>query len=254
MYPLDGEFIETKYYYLRYDNERSSIKSRIMNGGEIVHNKRELKEHSRAGFLRQIEDVIETIAGGALYVYGNIIYGEYCEGHPIILLRKGLCGKRFLITDDGISELPAQQQWIARQKITGGYEWLPFNGVMTSEYTRIIDCIRSKSRREQGLLMEYLLEKDRIIFCDAKVKDFGIPAGKWADMFFRQEASVPLKGCAGIGAGAKIDGFDIDAYDAHKPPLPERLCVHNGAFLSHYITYHIQQIPHIFLVKHMVPL
>jgi hypothetical protein len=218
-----------------------------MNGSEIIKNKNELESHIKNGILLQIEDVIATIAGGALYMYKGIVYGEYCEGHPIALLRKGLCGKRFLIEEDKkVFELPSLQSWIAKQKNVGEYEWKPFNGIMSDSYKRIIDCIQNGDNHEQGLLLEYLLEEERIIFCDAKYKNFGIPVTKWLDVFCHSEPFIPIKGDIRIIKGMKIDGFDIDRHDSH---LPEYLCIYNGAILSHYITYHIQKIQNVSFLK-----
>jgi hypothetical protein len=220
-----------KQYYLRYNNELSSIKSHITNGCELVKGKHEIMSHLDDKKLLQIEDVILTIAGGALYVYDGIVYGEYCEGHPIVLLRRGLCGKRFLLTEDKkMFVLPVLQDWIANQKTqVGEYEWEPFNGVMSNNLMRIIDFIKKNiDFSEHGLLLEYLLEEEKIIFCDAKNKDFGILPSVWTNIFLSSETFIQIKGVTKMTKPLNIDMFDIDN---HNNCLLEDICVYNGAML-----------------------
>jgi hypothetical protein len=237
-----------KQYYLRYNNELSGIKSHVLSGNEIAKNRHVIESHLKDKILLQIEDVISTIAGGALYVYDGIVYGEYCEGHPIVLLRRGICGRRFILIEGKKSfVLPALQNWIAEQKDTRGeYEWKPFNGIMSSNFMRIINFIKKINFFEHGLLLEYLMEKEEIIFCDAKNKDFGISPSAWTNIFTNSEMFIQIKGIAKITKQMKIDMFDID--NRGNCPL-EDICVYNGAMLSHYVTYNINKITNVFFLK-----
>jgi hypothetical protein len=249
IYTLDAieNFHPTKQYYLRYNNELSDIKSHVMDGHEIMGNRHEIESHLEGKKLIQIEDVISTIAGGALYIYDGIVYGEYCEGHPIVLLRKGSCGRRFILTGDKkILVLPTLQNLVAKQKNVGGYEWKPFNGIISNNFKRIIDFIKNIDFSEHGLLLEYLLEEEKIIFCDAKTKDFGISPSVWTNIFLSPEIFIQIKGVARITKQMKIDMFDIDIRENYSL---EDICVYNGAMLSHYFTYNINKINNVLFLK-----
>jgi hypothetical protein len=237
-----------KLYYLRYNNQLSEIKSHVLKGSDIIKNASELEVHLKNKILIQIEDVILTISSGALYIYDDIVYGEYCEGHPITLLRRGLCGRRFLVTKNKeVFELRALQNWIAKQGDgdTSEYEWHPFNGIISDNFQKIIDFTKENKFFEHGLLLEFLIEGDKIIFCDAKYNDFRIPVLKWLEIFTSSDLFVCVKGEERMLRHTEIDRLDID----NPGDLSENICIYNGALLSHYFTYNINKLKNILFIK-----
>jgi hypothetical protein len=235
-----------KEVFLRY-NKYSTMKNKVVDCQYVLDNINDVKIQIENNELLQIVESINSIAGGVVYIKNGFIYGEYVEGNIIMLLRRGICGRRFLIArDNTVYEESAFQNWICAQQRGGGYEWQPFNAAISSVFGFFLNSLKECiNKDEDSLLLDVLIEGSRIVFCDAKYKDIDVPMKKLRDVFCDDNGIISLKGGYASQSGLKIDGFDLDNCCC----LPESIGIANGAILSHYILYNIRSIENLLYLR-----
>lgn len=235
-----GKLSSDKKIFLRY-NENFKSENKVVTCSYILQHMNELRKESEAGVLVQMAELINSIAGCVIYVKDGYIYGEYVEGEPIALLRRGICGKRFLIdSKKKVLERPVFQNWICRQGV-GKYEWEPYKSLSSPGYSMMIESLSEIiSKKHNNYLFEIHIEKSRIIFSDARYKDIDITIQKFIKIF-EISGKLNLKGSVDYNKMIKIDGFDIDC--CHQ--IPSNIIIHCGAILSHYIIYNFNEIENI---------
>jgi hypothetical protein len=221
---------------LKFNNRKVDIKY-------IRDNISQISKQFELGELIQIAESINSIAGSSVYIKDGYIYGEYVEGNIIMLLRRGICGKRFLITpENNVITIPVFQNWICVEKKCRCF-WLPFDGKISSAFDILIESLKNTiDKSNEDLLLEILVENDGIVFCDAKYQKIKMPS----DIFFCEDIFIPIKGDCIIDKNVKIDGFDIDYSDF----LSKNIMICNGAFLSHYITHNFEKIKNLVYKNH----
>ncbi|GHT84558.1 hypothetical protein FACS1894137_07760 [Spirochaetia bacterium] len=241
-YSLDeaGNLPSNKEIFLRY-NELFKINNKKVNSSYIINNMKNLQNELENNELIQIVESIDSIAGGIIYIKDGFVYGEYVEGNIILLLRRGICRKRFLICPDtSLYELSALQNMICNEKIEK-YEVLPFDGHLSGGFNVLITLLKENIHKfDDNLLLEILIERDRIVFCDAKYKNLGLKPDILNIIFLKSESTILLKGHRVPKIFLSIDNFDIDKHTARK-----NIGIRNGAILSHFITYNINNIENL---------
>lgn len=220
-------------FYLRYGRDMEA-KSCVVNKEELITRKDKLEEDLLAGKLIEIEDFFKSVAGCAVYINSDGIYGEYVCGHIVALLRRGLCRKRFFIDQNNKVFIKDAFQGFEAIQIVGGYNWR----ICTNRLDKLNETIRyltnSITVRPKDLLMEILITENEIIVCDAKYPRMENAWQGMKMMFDMYDTAIYLKNMSNrdiLENDSKIDGFDIDW------SLPvKNLIVGNSAILSHYIT------------------
>jgi hypothetical protein len=237
---------QNKEIFLRY-NESFKIKNRKVNGSYIARSMSKLQHEIKNNELIQIAESIDSIAGGAVYINDGFLYGEYVEGNIFMLLRRGICRKRFLISPDkSVYELSALQNMICYENMEK-YEMLPFDGQLSGGFTIFITLLKENMHKfDTNLLLEILIERDKIVFCDAKYKDLALKPDVLKVVFLEKLESILLRGHKMPRNFLSIDDFDIDRY---KHNTRKNIGVLNGAILSHFITYNINNIKNMQFFK-----
>jgi hypothetical protein len=236
----------TERFFLRYATY-SKLKSKMKTQNEIISNIEKIKEHIKTGELISIEKVYECIAGCAIYIRDKVIYGEYVEGHPIALLRRGLCARRFLIDlDRKVTTIDQIQSWIAILG-TDSFNWLPYDGKITSTFDRIISyLVNNFTGSFDNVILEILITDDEIVFCDAKKKNLDDFSPNIQVFFQNQQSNLVIKRKVGNRKENDIinqtDCCDIDIQIISKSLDKRKLYIHNASILSHYITRNYRKL------------
>lgn len=228
-----GEAIEShrNSFYLRYD-KKTGCQSRIVDKEGLIVQKAVLEKDISMGKLLKIEDSFNSIAGCAVYVNPDGIYGEYVCGHIIALLRRGICKKRFLVDENKRVTIKDVFQGFEARQTQGGYIWKPFTNEIDKMDAVIDYLLKNINSVQSDLLLEILITENDIIVCDAKHPTMEDSWQGIKDIFNTNSSEIYLKnGSSSFVKKVKIDGFDIDLSESVKDIL---IC--NGAILSHYIT------------------
>jgi len=159
---------ETRYY-LRF-SPSSDLCNSVTTAGALKDGRPLYQQYIAEGLLLGIEATYAPVAGGATLITPHLWYSEYVLGHPIALLRRGLCGARLLVNDD----IPprhdhAFQGWQATQGSGSAYTWAPL-GIpdAIASQQRLMDVFALTPHSHDGILLEWMHIGDRLIFCDAR--------------------------------------------------------------------------------------
>lgn len=221
-------------YYLRYSREAKK-QNMVASGGDIALKMDELAVETNNRDLLCIEATYDSIGGGASLIKDGFSYSEFTIGHPVALLRRGLCGGRILVASGEVARIvKCYQGWEARQTIT--YEWKPCSGPDLSKLIFMGDDLsRILPDTHSGLLLEWLETRGGIIFCDAR--DLGFDNfGNRLDELRCTDSDIIVysNGSLDNPSFRRIDGFDIDY--GEMPDDGANLVAYNGALLSHFVS------------------
>ena len=226
------EAIDSKHnkFYLRY-NKGANCQSRVVDKEELITRRMDFEMDFETGRLLKIEDSFDSVAGCAVYIDSEGIYGEYVEGHIVALLRKGICKKRFFIDSNKNVAIKDAFQGFEAIQIKGGYLWEPCTDEKNTQkkLNKIINyLLKNILGGQEDLLLEILITEDEIVVCDAKHP--GMKA-LWQGMknIFNTENRYLKNKCLDdfFEKEVKIDGFDIDL----SKPVKD-IIVGNGAILN----------------------
>ena len=235
------DFIPTddKKYYLRYDN-KNKHQNRVVNGKFLKENFHQCRIEIESKSLLQISEYIDTRAGAVLYVRDNFVYGEVVLGEPVLILRRGFCKRRFFVAKDRVRFIDYDQTFCYFQDkgfTKNCYSDFEFNQI----FVKIIDyCHSLMNEKKTGYVFEIHITASGIIFTDAKLENtFNISYESFMTLFkTRKGEYYVMKGK--VSEDAICDKLDIDT-----DKLWKSVCVHEGALLSHYITYYYESIENL---------
>lgn len=219
-----------RLYYLRYDEHNKSC-NKVVNVDYLKNNYHKLVEQINKGILIQLSEYIDTIAGAVIYIQDDFIYGEFVLGEPVLILRRGLCKRRFYIDKRTRKYIDYPQTKSFFQSI-GYIENTVDEEEIQKAYNKTIDaCIDLFNNRVNGYIFEMHITPNDVIFTDAKYQDSWISHSSIEKLFHLEVGEkIAIKGEA-IGTG-ECDRLDIDM-DSFK----ESIYLKKGALLSHYVTY-----------------
>lgn len=227
------------FVYVRYSSESKQqygFTNVVLHINALIKDLVKYKNHVEEGFIVSVERKYTTLLGGATLYSNGYTYTEVVKGHSVTLLRRGLCGARIVLHEDGNKTIKKQfQRFLAEQNQS--YLYLPTAGPTDADIAMVVSEIGKYIKfGEPGLLIEWMLtEESGFLCCDAKVgfTQFGTQLYKLS-----RSASIDVFD----GGRTNIDyervivgGFDCDISE----PLVDfnyLLEVSNEALLSHAIT------------------
>lgn len=230
-----GSLSSGNCYYLRY-NKEFNIENQVVSGREIFTEKDKYIDEISKNILLSIESTYSMTFGGATLMHGDYIYTEFVTGHPIALLRRGLCGIRFILKGNKILFRQNEfQGWEATQGEGARYYWEPTKGPTTDNFNMILNHLSVlKNIHEKNLLLEWFISNNQIVFCDAKYKGFVMLENDFGKIIDGGEVYFSKKISDGTCKTKYYDCFDIDFND--EPEDFSVLYAHNSSILSHYVT------------------
>ena len=223
----------TKTFYIRFSSE-SDQRSRLMNAAQIRTAANEISKWIDDGSLLHFEETVRPLLGGATLCQPSFLYTEVVVGHPISLLRRGVCGARILQSPTILFVEPVFQGWTAVQNHT--YIWEPSSGPTDFQVRELVNCIGRLvlDIKQHPTLVEWMLTASGLIFFDARdagFEKFGVSLIRLSepDLIIVQRNSSLLD-----HRFTGVDGFDVD----NRQPAREHttIAAYNGALLSHYVT------------------
>lgn len=239
---------ERNNFYLRF-SRNSKFESYVIDKDELIKKECQLHKLIASNDLIKIEDSFSSIAGSAIYINNDGVYGEYVEGHIISLLRRGICKLRFFINLQKEVFVKESFQGFEAYQQKGGYTWMPY-GQKKSEFSRFIQFLTSNiDISSRDLLLEILITNNEIIFCDAKNPMMSMCWNGIKQIFKPSNYSnINLISSESSGETSfQVDGLDIDM--AGSEPLAENILIANGAILSHYVTRNIERFKKIIYIN-----
>ena len=242
-YNLDFDLSSDKKYYLRYD-EQNKHKNKVVDSHVLwKDNQRYQKEIANKSLL-QISEYINTKAGVVLYVQNDFIYGEIVLGEPALILRRGICKRRFLIVKDSVQFIEYGQSYCYFQN-KGFVKNTCSNWEFEKIFKKIVDtCFLLLNEKKTGYIFEVHMTKTDTVYTDAKtINSFNISYEKIATFFNIHEGDFSI--IKGVLSGDVIcDKLDIDIDKCWRS-----ICIYKGALLSHYVTYYYESIENLILVR-----
>ena len=228
-------------YYLRYNNSAGKH-NQVCTAAFLRKNKKAISSQISSNALIRIEAVYDFIGGGASLVKRDFVYSEYVTGHLCALLRRGLCGMRFLFTQGKlVFQEDIFQGWKGSQRVGFHYNWEPSNGPSREESLSVAELLtRVLPTSHSGLFLEWFFCDEGIFFCDTKDSGFDFFGEGLLDFASNHYPTHIQRFQTGTERiMLLVDGFDIDLRTAPEPGT--QLVIHNGALLCHFITRNIQK-------------
>lgn len=223
-----------KLIYLRYDSNYSH-RNNVVTLVEFNSRKDILREEFEKKELLYIEEVYDCIYGGVTLVKKDFVYTEIVEGHPISLLRNGLCAGRFISTDKSTYFSQTYQRFQARRE-SSSYIWAPSQLIQAKNLLPVIETVAQKltNKIENDLLLEWFFTRQGLIFCDARSKGFELFGNSLLNLRSERMTTAYQGAKFRNESPTNIDQFSVD----HIIPNGHgnRFFCCNSSLLSHFIT------------------
>lgn len=227
------------FVYLRYSTESKQLygfSNSVLHKKSFIDQIDEYIYQLEKGYIVSIERKYTTLLGGATLYTGGYTYTEIVKGHSVSLLRRGLCGARVVVLNNGNLIIKKQfQRFLAEQH--QNYQYYPTKGPTDDEIQIIVVELGKYTKAGvPGLLIEWMFtEESGFLCCDAKTgfTDFGtelykLSSCKSIDVFVGKTGKTTYDTVV-------VGGFDCDFGASVVGPYA-MLVVNDEALLSHSIT------------------